>query len=451
MASDIELVKVGDHCTVVSGFAFKSKDLGSFGIPVIKIKNVNNKTVDISDTQFFPKELISEKHDKFFVQNGDVLIAMTGQGSVGRVGRLRNNHGRKILLNQRVGKFSVKPSLDLGFLYYVLSSDQYENILFNAAIGSGQPNLSPSNIYNIEIPYLDIKEQKAIAYILGSLDDKIELNRQMNETLEAMAQAFFKSWFVDFNPVIDNALAAGKPIPDGFVERAKQRKSIKKKDNSEFQSLFPDEFEFTEEMGWIPKGWEVTALAALIKLTGGGTPKTSVEEYWNGDIPWFSVVDAPSQSDVFVIDTEKHVTSLGVEKSSTKILPVGTTIISARGTVGKCAMVSRPMAMNQSCYGVSGKEGVSNTFVYYSVFLSVSELQSKGHGSVFNTITGDTFKSINLAFSGGRLTREFDDLVNPYFEKILANSLQAKTLSKLRDTLLPKLMSGELRIPDDML
>ena len=201
-------------------------------------------------------------------------------------------------------------------------------------------------------------------------------------------------------------------------------------------------------MGWIPKEWEVTPLAALIKLTGGGTPKTSVEEYWNGNIPWFSVVDAPLQSDVFVIDTEKHVTSLGVEKSSTKILPVGTTIISARGTVGKCAMVSRPMAMNQSCYGVLGNEGISNIFVYYSVFLSVSELQSKGHGSVFNTITGDTFKSINVAFSGGHLTREFDNLVSPYFEKILANSLQARTLSKLRDTLLPKLMSGELRIPD---
>lgn len=266
MVSDVEFVRVGEHCTVVSGFAFKSTDLGEIGIPVIKIKNVNNKTVDLSDTQFFPKELVTEKHAKFFIENGDVLIAMTGQGSVGRVGRFKTNYKGKVLLNQRVGKFSVKPSLDLNFLYYVLSSEQYESILFNAAIGSGQPNLSPSNIYDIKIPYVEIKQQKAIARILGSLDEKIELNRQMNETLEAIAQALFKSWFVDFDPVIDNALAAGNAIPDEFAERAKQRKAIEKKDNADIQSLFPDEFEFTEEMGWVPKGWAVDSVENLIEI-----------------------------------------------------------------------------------------------------------------------------------------------------------------------------------------
>lgn len=366
----------------------------------------------------------------------------------GTIGNVAYYNGEKVVLGKSACYFNLKDDIDKGYVRYVLSGHYFQSYLHAFATGTTIKNVSLKSMREFSFQIPPLPEQKAIAHILGFLDDKIELNRQMNETLEAMAQALFKSWFVDFDPVIDNALAAGNAIPDDFMERAEQRKGIEKKDNSDIQELFPDEFEFTEEMGWIPKGWEVTPLAALIKLTGGGTPKTSVEEYWNGDIPWFSVVDAPSQSDIFVIDTEKQVTSLGVEKSSTKILPVGTTIISARGTVGKCAMVSRPMAMNQSCYGVSGEEGISNTFVYYSVFLSVSELQSKGHGSVFNTITGDTFKSIDLAFSGGRLTREFDDLVNPYFEKILANSLQAKTLSKLRDTLLPKLMSGELRISD---
>lgn len=115
---------------------------------------------------------------------------------------------------------------------------------------------------------------------------------------------------------------------------------------------------------------------------------------------------------------------------------------------GKCAMVSRPMAMNQSCYGIVGIDGVSNAFVYYSVLLSVSALQQKGHGSVFNTITRDTFNSINTAFGGTSLTKKLDELIDVYFKKILANSLQSKELSKLRDTLLPKLLSGELRIPD---
>jgi type I restriction enzyme S subunit len=330
------------------------------------------------------------------------------------------------------------------FLYYLLKDLN----LNNWREGSGQPLINQTILKNINVAVPSPIEQKAIAHILGSLDDKIELNRQMNETLEAMAQALFKSWFVDFDPVIDNALAAGKPIPDELSERAEQRKAVQYGDNQAVRALFPDEFVLTEEMGWIPKGWEVRSLGTLIELTGGGTPKTTVDEYWNGDIPWFSVVDAPSKSDVFVLDTEKHVTRLGVENSSTKILPIGTTIISARGTVGKCAMVSRPTAMNQSCYGVNGKDGIANIFVYFSVLINVSELQNKGHGSVFNTITGNTFNSINMPFSDKKLTIEFDKRANPLFEKILANNIQRVSLSKVRDTLLPKLLSGELRIPD---
>ena len=322
------------------------------------------------------------------------------------------------------------------------------------AIGSVQDNINLGTLSRLNINLPSLPEQKAIAHILGSLDDKIELNRQMNETLEAMAQALFKSWFVDFDPVIDNALAAGNAIPETFAKRAEQRKveisarkAAKKPENSH-QSLFPSEFEFTEEMGWIPKGWGVVNLLEIIDLIGGGTPKTTIEEYWNGSIPWFSVVDAPSSSDVFVNDTEKHVTELGVEKSSTKILRIGTTIISARGTVGKCAMVSTPMAMNQSCYGIVGKNQISDTFVYYSVLVSVNALQQRGHGSVFNTITRDTFDSIKIAFSGEDLTIKFHEIVKTYFDKILSNSLQANSLAQLRDTLLPKLLSGELRIPD---
>ncbi|WP_201593693.1 restriction endonuclease subunit S [Psychrobacter sp. Pi2-51] len=441
-----EIVKLGNGIIQTGPFGSQlhASDYVDEGIPVIMPLNIINNKIDLSGIARITKE-DAERLSKHLVKKNDIVYSRRGDVT------------RKALITELeegmfcgTGCLLVRPgnSIDARFLTYHLSSPINQEWIIRHAVGATMPNLNTGILKRVPLNIPSLDTQKAIAHILGSLDDKIELNRQMNETLEAMAQALFKSWFVDFDPVIDNALAAGNAIPDEFIERAEQRKGIEKKDNSDIQALFPDEFEFTEEMGWIPKGWKVTPLASLIKLTGGGTPKTSIPEYWNGNIPWFSVVDAPSSSDVFVLDTEKYVTSLGVENSSTKILSVGTTIISARGTVGKCAMVSRPMAMNQSCYGVSGNEGISNTFVYYSVFLSVSELQSKGHGSVFNTITGDTFKSINVAFGGGRLTRKFDDLVNPYFEKILGNSLQAKTLSKLRDTLLPKLMSGELRISD---
>jgi len=333
------------------------------------------------------------------------------------------------------------------FCYYLLKTIDFE--VFN--VGSGVPTLNRNHIHPFPVSYPNVNEQKAIAHILGSLDDKIELNRQMNETLETMAQTLFKSWFVDFDSVIDNALRAGNPIPDTLAERAQQRQALLDKGEQAKHDIsqdFPGEFEYTEELGWIPKGWEIKAIDSLVNLIGGGTPKTNIEEYWNGNIPWFSVVDAPSPENVFAIDTEKHITQEGLENSSAKVLPPWSTIISARVTVGKCAMTSQAMTSNQSCYGVIGREGIPEIFTYYCVLLKVSELQARGHGSVFNTITRDTFKTIKIPFSGSILIGKAEKIIRLYFEKILSNNIQSANLSNLRDTLLPKLLSGELRIPD---
>ncbi|EDI9208300.1 restriction endonuclease subunit S, partial [Salmonella enterica] len=216
---------------------------------------------------------------------------------------------------------------------------------------------------------------------------------------------------------------------------------------ADIRALFPAEFEETE-LGWMPKGWITTSFNDLIELIGGGTPKTSVEEFWNGDIPWFSVVDAPSESDVYVLTTEKKITIEGLNNSSAKLLRKGTTTISARGTVGKCAMVAVPMAMNQSCYGVIGKNNISDEYIYFQLKNAVQTLQQMGHGSVFNTITRDTFKNIKVPFCNEELTNSYSLLVKNYFSKILNNNYQNIALTNLRDTLLPKLISGELSLED---
>jgi type I restriction enzyme, S subunit len=214
------------------------------------------------------------------------------------------------------------------------------------------------------------------------------------------------------------------------------------------QKQFSNRFVFNEDMGWAPEGWDVVPLDSIIELIGGGTPKTSVEEYWGGEIPWFSVVDAPSTSDIFVINTEKQISSAGLENSSAKLLPVGTTIISARGTVGKCAIVGAPMAMNQSCYGIRGIGGYRDYYVYYTILLRVADLQQRGHGSVFNTITRDTFRSIKTVACPHELSDFFDESVEEFLAKIVLNLRQTEGLAALRDTLLPKLLSGQLRIPE---
>jgi type I restriction enzyme, S subunit len=221
---------------------------------------------------------------------------------------------------------------DERFAFYFLKAIDFDR--YNS--GSAQASLNRNFIYPIPVCVPPLAEQKAIAAVLGALDDKIELNRRMNATLEAIARALFQSWFVDFDPV--RAKLDGRQ-PTGLDPAT--------------AALFPNEFE-DSELGPIPKGWEICPLAEKIDLLSGGTPQTSKPEYWSGDIPWYSVKDAPADSGVWVIDTDKKVTQLGIDNSAAEVLPERTTIISARGTVGKLALTGVPMAMNQSCYGVRG-------------------------------------------------------------------------------------------------
>jgi len=210
-------------------------------------------------------------------------------------------------------------------------------------------------------------------------------------------------------------------------------------------ALFPYGLE-DSALGLVPTGWRVQSFRNTINIIGGGTPKTSFEAYLGGDIPWFSGVDAPASSDVFVVDTEKHITEAGLNGSSTKLLPTGTTIISARGTGGRLALTGRPMAMNQSCYGLQGKAG-DVYFTYFSTAKLVEQLKQRAHGSVFDTITQESFAGVLMCLPSDSAISAFDDCIEALMLRIRENLLQAQTLATLRDTLLPRLISGQLRLP----
>jgi type I restriction enzyme, S subunit len=313
------------------------------------------------------------------------------------------------------------------YFYYLQSHHGRAAIRSIVEQGAGASGIRGSDLGRLEVLWRPVSEQRAVAHILGALDDKIELNRRMNETLEAMARALFKSWFVDFDPVRAKAEGRDTGLPRHIAE------------------LFPDSFE-DSELGEVPRGWGVRPFSDTIEIIGGGTPKTSTAEYWHGDIPWFSVVDAPADSHVWVLDTVKKVTRAGVENSSTHVLPVGTTIISARGTVGRIALVGVPMAMNQSCYGLRGLSGKHGFFNYYSTRELVARLQQHAHGSVFDTITRDTLAGVSVVVPPEELVDEFEKRVGPFLERMRAHLLAVRSLTSVRDTLLPKLVSGELRV-----
>jgi len=452
MSSNWGYDQIGNHAEVYSGFAFKSKDLGNHGIPVVKIKNVNNRVVDVSDTQFFPESLINEKHDKFILQDGDVLIAMTGQGSVGRVGRLSLRTDRPVLLNQRVGKFVTKHSLDLRYFYYVSSSEYYEKIFFNTGIGSGQPNLSPDDIKKVKIPIPPLEHQKSIAHILGTLDDKIELNRRMNETLEGMAQALFKSWFVDFDPVIDKAMAADNPIPELFQKRAAARKQLGNKRKplpAHIAQHIPDSFVFDVEMGWIPEGWGASTIGEQVSCSGGGTPSTKNAAFWeHGTHAFCTPKEMSNLNSVVLTDTERHLTDAGVNKISSGQLSEGVVLMSSRAPIGYLAISAIPVSVNQGIIALLPKEKYSSMYLMNWVHFNMQAIKDRANGSTFLEISKKNFRPIPFLVSNKQVLGLYNQLSQDTYKKLLLCTNQTQELTRLRDTLLPKLLSGELRVPD---
>jgi type I restriction enzyme S subunit len=301
--------------------------------------------------------------------------------------------------------------------------------LKSQAIGATMPNLNEGIIRRFPLRIPALAEQHAIALILGALDDKIELNRRMNETLEATARAIFKSWFVDFDPVRAKAEGRDPGLPKRVAD------------------LFPDQL-VGSELGQIPEGWSVGSFASIAEILNGGTPRTAVPEYWHGEIPWYSVTDAPNPADLYAIDTERHITDLGVAESATQVLGIDTSIISARGTVGRLALVGAPMAMNQSCYALRAKSPAGPFFLFFATKAAVNTLHQRSYGTVFDTITRNTIESLALVVPQAPCIDLFEDIANPMLRRVLSNVREIRSLTSLRDALLPKLISGELRVPD---
>lgn len=431
------------------------EDFHPTGYPVLSAKHVKTDRLVNEEAIRFANEAMYKKWMKVEIQEGDIVL--TSEAPLGQVYYL--NGKTKYLLGQRV--FGLRPKKEeINPLYLAawLASAKGQALLEARATGSTVLGIKQAELLKVEVDVPPEDIQELVARNRYDLVNKIDINTQTNQTLEQIAQAIFKSWFVDFDPVKAKieTLAAGGSAEDSelaamSVISAKtldELNGLKASNPEAFNrlaqtaALFPAAMQ-DSELGEIPEGWCVSSLSELINITGGGTPKRSEESYWNGDIPWFSVKDVPSEGNVFVVDTDEKITVLGLNKSSTKLLQKGTTIITARGTVGKLALVGTDMCMNQSCYGVRGKN-VGDFYNYFNLKEAVSTLQRNTHGAVFDTITTQTFDTYSLAFSGVELANKFDALVAPLLQNIETNVRQNIELATLRDTLLPKLLSGKL-------
>ncbi|HAS6974009.1 TPA: hypothetical protein I7297_06390 [Vibrio parahaemolyticus] len=429
-----ETKPISAGCEFVSGYAFKSKDFAESGFPVIKIKNIQNKQVTLNgDNQFIPKSVITEKLNKFKLTHGDILIAMTGQGSVGRVGKLVLNDKRVTpYLNQRVGKFVTDPNvLDKDYLYYVISTSAYESLLFAAGSGSGQPNLSPAIIKGVEIPFPPIKVQESISKILRDLDEKVVTNVQMNQTLEQMAQAIFKSWFVDFDPV--KAKMNGEQ-PEGM--------------DAATASLFPEKL-VESELGLIPEGWEVMGLPSGTLFREG--PGILAKDFHEKGVPLIRL--AGLKNGVSLLDGCNYLDPEKVDKKWKHfLLQEGDILLSSSASLGRVAEVTKQSENSIAYTGIIGFrpiEGVT-TRKYLKYFIQSQNFQRQieafGVGSVLKHFGPTHLKKMWILLPPISIQDKFEQLVLALDEKIQAGLEQNQSLSSLRDTLLPKLLSGEIEL-----
>ncbi|MGK0737668.1 restriction endonuclease subunit S [Yokenella regensburgei] len=345
---------------------------------------------------------------------------------------------------------TAKNKNESSYWFYLLKNID----LNNYRVGSGQPLINQTiiNTISVSIPKLSEK-RRLIGDFIFLFDQKISLFWGINQTLEQMSQTLFKSWFVDFDPVIDNALDAGKLIPEALQSRAELRQKVRNSADfkplpADIRALFPNEFEETE-LSWVPKGWKISTADDELVVKGGSTPSTSNEEFWeNGTIHWTSPKDLTGNDSKILLDTSKKITTLGLEKIASGLLPIDTVLMSSRAPIGYLALVKTPMAINQGYIAIPSSRNLSPEYIIYWLENIMDDIKGMAGGTTFAEISKTTFKTISLVIPSKDTVDEFTRLTHQHFEKIVSNTKQITALTALRDTLLPKLISGELSLED---
>ena len=320
------------------------------------------------------------------------------------------------------------PNINPHFLKYVLLIEN--EALWRFAHGTTHQTIyfPEAKAFHVCLPPLP--EQNAIASVLGTLDDLIELNRETNEILEEMARALFKSWFVDFDPV--RAKLEGRP-PAGI--------------DAATAALFPDHFQ-DSELGQIPKGWEVKPIGEVVSCIGGGTPSTAEAKFWeHGTHHWTTPKDFSSLQAPFLIDTARRITDAGLAKISSGLLPAGTVLMSSRAPVGYLAIAEIPVAINQGFIAMGPNESASKYFLLNWCQSNMDEIESRASGTTFAEISKSAFRPIPMILPPAKVVNAFTEHVEPFYSHIASNIRESRDLATLRDTLMPKLLSGEISAP----
>jgi len=415
------------------GSAISSKHFTDSGVPVIRGSNLSqivSTRLDDNGLVFVSEEKARE-FSRSEVRHGDLVF--TCWGTIDQVGLIdsRAKYERYIVSNKQMLLTPDDSKADSLYLYYYFASPDVRSQILNEGIGSSVPGFNLGQLRSFEIPLPPLPEQKRIAEVLGALDDKIELNRRMNATLEATARALFQSWFVDFDPVrakLDGCQPSGMDTATA--------------------DLFPDSFE-ESALGHIPKGWEVKTAHEVSTVGIGKTPPRK-EHHWfsenPADVPWMSIRDL-GEAGVFISHTSEFLTTEAVEQFRVRRIPDNTVVLSFKLTMGRVAITDGEMLSNEAIahFRLNPETPFGSAYLYcYLKGFGFDQLGSTS--SIATAINSDMVRGIKILVPFREVADAFERMISPLFAQMKSIQKQSRTLAALRDTLLPKLLTGELSV-----
>lgn len=516
MGSNWKIVKLNEITSKITKGTTPSKKNGGFsdaGINYIKAEAVSYEgRIDPSSFVF----ITSEVHDKLKrskLEKDDILFSMAG-AYLGKTGIVKAEY---LPANTNQALALIRPVKDLvvpNYLHLYLRQKSVVHFVNNATSQSAQPNINLQDIGNLKVRLPDLGTQKNISKVLSDLDDKIDLNNQTNQTLEQMAQALFKSWFVDFDPVFDNLLASvdfklenlETSLPEELKQKAQRRlaalESLKNAaeikaslsalvhelqaqlptkeaiqsavqvsekaaetpvkanlnanpkiltQHANTHAHFPSEFEHNEQLGWIPKGWGVDKAEKVADIAIGKTPPRKQKE-WFSDNPlnnkvWVSIKDMGGNK-TFIGDSSEYLTSESISKFNVKVVPKDSVILSFKLTLGRVCITKCDLTTNEAiAHFVNPKFSMSKEYIY--LYLKCFDYGSLGStSSIATAVNSKIIKAMPFLVPNKTVLSSFKGSIENIFFKMDTLGSESTSLTKLRDTLLPKLISGELQIPD---
>lgn len=320
-------------------------------------------------------------------------------------------------------KATAKVPEESRFWFYAMANRD----LHDLRAGSGQPLINQTSLKAVELPIPDAASRVEIANLLGALDDKIELNRRMSATLEEMARALYRSWFVDFDPVHARALGQS-PVHMASTTAA----------------LFPDSF----GPDGLPKGWEMSTIGEVAETVGGATPKTKETAFWDGPHRWATPRDLSKLGQPILFDTDRTLTDAGLAKISSGLSPAGTVLLSSRAPIGYVAIAQNSVAVNQGFIALRETDRISSVEAYFWVQSNMDAILANANGSTFQEISKKNFRPLPCVVAPDPVRSAFRDLAGTWFDRVASLCAESANLAALRDTLLPRLMSGDLCLRD---